>query len=581
MRLRVFMRWFALLPALLLAASSGLAITPAAAQLVPGQGDATEAESQAPDAKITALMALLSDAEVRQWLEQQLAEEPPQPPAESADSMNIHLVLEAGLARVRQRIQDLETGIEELPEEAVHADQVWMLEMSEGRMLASMLSVLVFAVTGFIAEWLFWRVAGPVRQRLIEAPRGGMELTLGRTMVRAVIELLAIGFFALGSLGAFLMFDWSPIVRLLVLSFLLIFTGVRLLAVLSRFVLAPGTPALRLVPASTETAIRVHRWIVALATVGVIGFVMWAALRRLGFFEDSLIVLVHAVGLVIALMLVGLVWRTRRETAAAMVGDDTESVAGRLRSYVADLWPLVATLVILFTWLSWSLAAYKLMWMVIILFGLPLVLWLSKVLVEAACTQQAAAPEAQPVPPADDGQHLSMSLAATDLHAPASAGAGSGETHQYVYMPVILRFVRVAVILAALIALASVWGVDLIALTGDYMTKRRDPGPGAAAVDDAAAIQAVARDSWHAAYDDVLGPERVDDTVSSWYDPERLVTDDVEQADRPFYVAIDETDDGDGTDEEDGDVVEAVQHAKRYVTDALRAEVQPAVPAAG
>ncbi len=54
---------------------------------------------------------------------------------------------------------------------------------------------------------------------------------------------------------------------------------------------------------------------------------------------------------------------------------------------------------------------------------------------------------------------------------------------------------------------------------------------------DAAAIQRVARDAWHAAYDAVLGPERVDETVSSWYDPERLVEDDVEPDDRPLFVA--------------------------------------------
>lgn len=59
---------------------------------------------------------------------------------------------------------------------------------------------------------------------------------------------------------------------------------------------------------------------------------------------------------------------------------------------------------------------------------------------------------------------------------------------------------------------------------------------------DAKAIRRVARASWHAAYDSVLGPDHVDEKVDSWYDPERLITDDIEQAERPFYVAVvDET----------------------------------------
>lgn len=54
---------------------------------------------------------------------------------------------------------------------------------------------------------------------------------------------------------------------------------------------------------------------------------------------------------------------------------------------------------------------------------------------------------------------------------------------------------------------------------------------------DAAAIQTVARASWHAAYDEILGPETVTEVVDSWYDPERLLTDDIRPDDRPLFVA--------------------------------------------
>jgi ribosomal protein S18 acetylase RimI-like enzyme len=46
---------------------------------------------------------------------------------------------------------------------------------------------------------------------------------------------------------------------------------------------------------------------------------------------------------------------------------------------------------------------------------------------------------------------------------------------------------------------------------------------------DAGAIAAVARSSWHAAYDDLLGTETVDATVDSWYDPDSL-RDDIDAA---------------------------------------------------
>lgn len=59
-----------------------------------------------------------------------------------------------------------------------------------------------------------------------------------------------------------------------------------------------------------------------------------------------------------------------------------------------------------------------------------------------------------------------------------------------------------------------------------------------AAPADAAGIQRVARASWHAAYDPVLGAQQVDETIDTWYDPDRLVRDDIKRADRPFFVAM-------------------------------------------
>ncbi|WP_435346217.1 GNAT family N-acetyltransferase [Haloarchaeobius sp. HRN-SO-5] len=55
---------------------------------------------------------------------------------------------------------------------------------------------------------------------------------------------------------------------------------------------------------------------------------------------------------------------------------------------------------------------------------------------------------------------------------------------------------------------------------------------------DARAVQSVADASRHAAYDAILGVETVDDIVTNWYDPDRVVADDVAPDDRPFFVAV-------------------------------------------
>ena len=61
-----------------------------------------------------------------------------------------------------------------------------------------------------------------------------------------------------------------------------------------------------------------------------------------------------------------------------------------------------------------------------------------------------------------------------------------------------------------------------------------------ATVRDAEAVQAVARESWHAAYDDFLGYETVEAIVDDWYEIDGLeesITDATERSDVVFLVA--------------------------------------------
>ncbi|WP_435344323.1 GNAT family N-acetyltransferase [Haloarchaeobius sp. HRN-SO-5] len=62
-----------------------------------------------------------------------------------------------------------------------------------------------------------------------------------------------------------------------------------------------------------------------------------------------------------------------------------------------------------------------------------------------------------------------------------------------------------------------------------------------AEVADAPAIQRIARAGWHAAYDDVFGPDVVDEYVDDWYAPETL-EDPITDPGVGYFVA--EADDG-------------------------------------
>jgi ribosomal protein S18 acetylase RimI-like enzyme len=89
-----------------------------------------------------------------------------------------------------------------------------------------------------------------------------------------------------------------------------------------------------------------------------------------------------------------------------------------------------------------------------------------------------------------------------------------------------------------------------------------DPTVRPAETGDVADVRRIARESWHAAYDDIVGPDAVESVVSEWYDLNHLRRS-VERDDGVFLVAETEADeetepdadeetgtDADGTDAE-------------------------------
>lgn len=58
-----------------------------------------------------------------------------------------------------------------------------------------------------------------------------------------------------------------------------------------------------------------------------------------------------------------------------------------------------------------------------------------------------------------------------------------------------------------------------------------------AAIGDVAAITRVARDTWHAAYDDLLGADVVESVLDEWYEDDAIVAG-IEHDAQDFFVAV-------------------------------------------
>ncbi len=91
--------------------------------------------------------------------------------------------------------------------------------------------------------------------------------------------------YAIGSIGAFLVFHWPGLLRQIVLGYLIVFLAVRIAAVLGRFLLAPYNDRFRVIPMDAAAA---RYWYVRLKLI--VGWMMLGLVTKgvLGELEISL-----------------------------------------------------------------------------------------------------------------------------------------------------------------------------------------------------------------------------------------------------------------------------------------------------
>ena len=124
----------------------------------------------------------------------------------------------------------------------------------------------MFVGLGWLLERVYWRATADFRRRLIAMELDTVEERLGAVGRRLLFGLGWAASFALGSLGAFLLFDWPPLLHALISRLLLVMVAAWLTTVMLRFLLAPGAERFRILPMPTRSARHWYLWL-ALAVV--------------------------------------------------------------------------------------------------------------------------------------------------------------------------------------------------------------------------------------------------------------------------------------------------------------------------
>ena len=263
--------------------------------------------------ELRTLMDLLEDPSVRAWLRQQVdAMDAGAPAPAPAPAPMPGFSLAGGLMALETRLADLSRWLHEVPSELSRAWLILDLELDESSLRLILLSIVALLAIGTILEWLFWRIVGRFRNAILEAPLATPGDRIRLNALRLLIALLSVLVFTAGSVGVFLLRPWSPIVGLIVLTYLTAFVYYRLAKAFTRFAFAPQVPRLRLLPLSDPQARFLTRGTLLLVALAAVGFLTAGLLRQLGIAPYSVELLRLLTMLALVLTVIALRLRARR-----------------------------------------------------------------------------------------------------------------------------------------------------------------------------------------------------------------------------------------------------------------------------
>jgi moderate conductance mechanosensitive channel len=378
--------------------------------------------------EIAEFIALLADPKVQKWLEQQhVAAEAARKPAPQAESVSQSI--DSLVGATREHVAALATALPDLPNQFERAIELLQADIpTRGTVL---LLIVVFAACGLGIEWLFRRATRNVRGRLDGAPMATVRDRLRLVAARFAFAVGVVAAFAIGSLGPFLALDWPPLLRQMLLGYLVAMLITRIALVAGDFMLAPDAERFRIVATDTVAARFWCRRLTAFVGWFAFGWVTVEVLAALGFSAIGRQFVAYLLGLGLLAISLEAIWR--RPLAA---DQDTGVPSPEPRHLVGrGAQDALLSISVVLLWGLWVARLMPGFWIVLVMMTLPIAIHITQRAVEHLLQPPGA-------PQLTDG---SPSVIAVSLE----------------------RGLRALLIIGAVAVLAWGWGIDLVHIAAD------------------------------------------------------------------------------------------------------------------
>ncbi|MDH3314513.1 MAG: mechanosensitive ion channel [Gammaproteobacteria bacterium] len=220
--------------------------------------------------------------------------------------------------RIRRALIGVFAAVDDLPN---IAKMMWAKLRADGVTSgAHLLGVFLAAFfLGVVVELFLRRAVRPVGEKAEPDSGGHWRARLGMLVLRAVIDLFAVTAFAGGSLAAMVVIDpQSELAHTLFMALLWLIVMIRMVAIISRAIFAPGSPSLRLFPIKDATALSLHWQVFGITVLILLLRLHFNLMKEFGLPVElrELVGIILSAAVMLALIGMILYWR---ESAAMMI----------------------------------------------------------------------------------------------------------------------------------------------------------------------------------------------------------------------------------------------------------------------
>ena len=309
---------------------------------------------------------------------------------------------------------------------------------------------------GIAIERLVRRLTGNLREQILTSVSLGRLQQAGRFITRLLLNALGVAVYILVTFTLLILIFRQEDAGYWIVSNLLVSSYyVVVIMFAARIIMAPATPALRLLPLQDRDAKFLYRWIVQISIVAAVFVTCGIIFLNAGRSEALYNLFFILSGLSVSILMIVMIWQSRQRVAEAICAEASEGVCveSSLRTKFARTWHYFAILYVAGSGTFWLINVFlgskgRIINLIVGLFLIPIFIgldqWVQRLL-------KIASGESREV----------IDLSGEEKPPPTEEPLEDKKTNIKHFAPLIRRLFRLALAALLFFIVLGLWGIDL------------------------------------------------------------------------------------------------------------------------